>query len=437
MSAASPDAAVVDARGEPAMRTAATPVGEAPTAKEETRLRAAPRGQPVSPPDQSGIAGGGRKRLRHGAIALLAIVLAAAGAIIADQWWTVWRFIVTTDNAYMQADAAVVASRVEGYIRELRVEDNSPVRRNDVLVALDDADYQARVRQAAAVVQSQRAKVAADEAAIAILEAQSTQQQSIIAQMRGDVAAADAEVERAQQDFKRYEALATSNTASVQKLETATSDYRKATAVQSRARASHESEQRRVLVLQTTRQQADARLKQSQADLAESEAALALARINLEYTVIHARIDGVVGNRTARVGQYVRPGLQLLTIVPRQPYITANFKETQLTNVRVGQSVSIAIDAYPDIRLEGHVESFAPATGAQFSVLPPENATGNFTKVVQRVPVRIAIHEPGPWLDRLRSGLSVIVSVDTRSPAAAAAAAPGTPTGSPANPVAR
>jgi membrane fusion protein, multidrug efflux system len=151
--------------------------------------------------------------------------------------------------------------------------------------------------------------------------------------------------------------------------------------------------------------------------------------------VIHARIAGVVGNRTARVGQYVRPGLQLLTIVPRQPYITANFKETQLTNVRVGQSTSIAIDAYPDIKLEGHVESFAPATGAQFSVLPPENASGNFTKIVQRVPVRIAIHDPGPWLDRLRPGLSVVVSVPTRSPAAAVASE--MPAELPTNPIAR
>lgn len=370
--------------------------------------------------------------LRTSLYAALALIATIAVAVFGVHWWLQNRYIESTDNAYLQADSVTVAPRIEGLVQGLHVEENVAVKKGDILLTIDDRDYRARVGQARAVVEARRAQVAGDRATIDSLDAQIAQQQSVISQIKASLTVAKAEVERSRLDFKRYEHLVASNIASKQRFETASSDYKKAMAEEAGVKAKVEAEERRLPVIETNRRQAEAKLEQSKADLAEAQSALELARIRLNDTVIRAPIAGVVTNRTARVGQYVRAGSALMAVVPREPYITANFKETQLTTMRPGQNVDITIDAYPDLRLQGLVETLSPATGAQFSILPPENATGNFTKIVQRVPVRIRILGEPSLLERLSAGLSAVVSVDT-APARGAperATASGSSTGS-------
>src|SRR6266702_1123088 len=213
---------------------------------------------------------------------------------------------------------------------------------------------------------------------------------------------------RTQLDYKRYTALVTSDFASRQRFETADADSRKAEAALGKARAALVAEQSQLAVLGSQKREEEARLSQARAGLL-------LAKNDLDNTIIRAPVAGIVGNRAGRVGQYVKPGTQLLSLVPLPyVYVTANFKETQLTRMRSGQSAEISVDAYPDQPLTGRIESFAPASGAEFSLLPPDNATGNFTKIVQRVPVRIALPASGPLAGLLRPGLSVTVTVETR-----------------------
>src|SRR5216683_1880426 len=218
----------------------------------------------------------------------------------------------------------------------------------------------------------------------------------------------EAALHRAQLDYKRYTALVTSDFASRQRFETADADSRKAEAALGKTRAALVAEQSQLAVLGSQKREEEARLLQARAGLQ-------LAKNDLDNTVIRAPVAGIAGNRAGRTGQYVKPGTQLLSLVPLPYiYVTANFKETQLTHMRPGQSAEISVDAYPDHPLEGRIESFAPASGAQFSLLPPDNATGNFTKIVQRVPVRIALPATGPLTGLLRPGLSVTVTVETR-----------------------
>jgi membrane fusion protein (multidrug efflux system) len=230
----------------------------------------------------------------------------------------------------------------------------------------------------------------------------------MIGQAEAALASAEVEVDRARLDRRRYAALVSSDYASRQRFETAEADARKAEAAFDKARAALVAERSQLAVLQSQKGEEEARL-------AQARASLVLARNDLDNTMIRAPVAGVVGNRTARVGQYVKPGTQLAALVPL-PYVhvTANFKETQLTRMRPGQQADIAVDAYPGQTITGTIESFSPASGAQFSLLPPDNATGNFTKIVQRVPVRIALPSDAPLLGLLRPGLSVTVSVDTR-----------------------
>src|SRR5437762_443292 len=227
-------------------------------------------------------------------------------------WWTDWRFLQSTDDAYVQSDVSLISPKIEGYIKEVRVRDNEPVAAGQA-----------------------RAALVAEQSQLAVLESQ-----------------------------KREE----------------------------------------------------------EAKLAQARASLQLAKNDLDNTVIQAPVAGIAGNRAGQIGQYVKPGSQLLSLVPLpRVFVTANFKETQLTRMRPGQPAEISVDAYPDQPLQGRVESFAPGSGAQFSLLPPDNATGNFTKIVQRVPVRISVPADGPLARLLRPGLSVTVTVDTRREGAAEA----------------
>ena len=349
-------------------------------------------------------------------IFLLAIGL-ALGAGTGWYWWTEWRFVQSTDDAYVQSDTTVISPKVEGYIKEVQVGENQQVAAGQVLFVVDDRDFAAKSAQA-------EAAVATAEALVATYASRRQLQQAMIEQAQATVQSAEADLNRARLDFKRYATLATSDFASRQRFETADADSRKAEAALGKARAALVAEENRLGVLAAQQREEEARLSQARASLQ-------LAKNDLDNTIIRAPVAGVAGNRAGRVGQYVKPGTQLLSLVPLPyVYVTANFKETQLTHMRPGQSAEISVDAYPDSPLVGRIESFAPASGAQFSLLPPDNATGNFTKIVQRVPVRIALPAEGPLARLLRPGLSVTVRVDTRAePVVEAATAPATAPG--------
>ena len=337
----------------------------------------------------------------------LASVGAAAilgGGLFGWHWLTVGRFLQSTDDAYIQADISVISPRVAGYIRAVRVVDNQRVHAGDVLYVIDDRDYVAKVAQADAAV-------ATEQAAISGIVNKLALERSMIEQAEASIVSARADRTRTASDIARYHDLASDGFVSRQKLELADADDKKAAAATDKARAALETERRQIPVL-------TAMLDQTQAELNQAKATADLARVDLDNTVIHAPVDGVIGNRTAEVGQYVKAGTQIVSVVPLPAvHVVANFKETQLNRMRIGQPVEVTVDAYPGVRLSGRLESFSPASGSQWSLLPPENATGNFTKIVQRVPVRIALPPDNPLAGRMRPGLSVEASVDTRDAA--------------------
>ena len=341
----------------------------------------------------------------------LAALAAVAGAAYGGwHWWSYSRFIETTDNAYIGADITVVAPKVTGYITTMAVADNQQVRAGTVLFEIDASDYRAKVAQAQAAVQARRA-------AIDVIDKQLASQQATIAEADASWRSTRADQVRSEEDLKRYRQLAASNYVSNQKLEVAQADQRKARAAVDRADAARSVEQNQIAVLQANRVQALAQLAQAEADLAA-------AQLDLDNTVIRAPVDGVIGNRTGQTGQYVKPGTQIMVIVPTDEiYVVANFKETQLRGMKPGQSAALHVDAFPDQVIKGHIDSFAPASGARFSLLPPDNATGNFTKIVQRVPVKLLLDKTGEAHPLLVPGMSVVVDIDKRSETATRTAA--------------
>jgi membrane fusion protein (multidrug efflux system) len=347
--------------------------------------------------------------MRKRFLLLLLPLILAVGLYGGWNWWHVWRFEQSTDDAYIASDVIIVAPTIEGTIKQVLVRDNEQVQADQVLFIIDPADFVARVNQA-------EAEAANAEAAAGTLDSRHELQESMIEQAEANLKTAEAEITRAQLDQKRYQSLVTSDVATRQRLETAEADAVKADAALSKARAALAAERRQLRVIEAQKREAEARLL-------NAKATAQLARNQLDDTTIRAPVAGVAGNRAGQIGQYVRPGTQLLSLVPLpNVYVTANFKETQLTLMRPGQPAEISVDAYPDQPIIGHIESFAPGSGAQFSLLPPDNATGNFTKIVQRVPVRIAVPADGPLAALLRPGLSVVVTVDTRKPGDAVAA---------------
>jgi membrane fusion protein (multidrug efflux system) len=346
-----------------------------------------------------------RARLQPKRILLSLALLATLGYGLkfAYGWVTHGRFLVETDDAYVEADTTIIASELSAAVAEVPVADNTPVRVGDVLVRLADTDFRARLTQAEGALATQKA-------ALANVDARLKWQRSMIKTAEAGVATARSDLERTRADYDRYAKLHTDRIASAQRYEAARSEAEKARAAELRANAGLQAEHDQLAILDTQR-------TQTIAQIAQAEAALEVARIELARTVIRAPIYGVVGNRGVQVGQYVRPGVQLMSIVPiPNVRVVANFKETQIAGLRRGQPVSIAPDAWPGVKITGRVESFAPASGSRFSLLPPENATGNFTKIVQRIPVRIAIDPQAAMHGRLRPGLSVIVAIDRRHP---------------------
>jgi membrane fusion protein, multidrug efflux system len=339
------------------------------------------------------------RQLLIAAVSVLALLASVACGV---HWYTVSRFIQSTDDAFIGGDITVLAPKVPGFIAEVAVTDNQSVHAGDLLVRLDDRDFRAALQRA-------QAAVAAQQARLQNLAATQHLQQAVIAEARASITAADAEVVRTRDDEARFARLAQRGAASVQSSQKATSDFAQSQALSLKARAGLDAAERQAEVIDTER-------LQTQAQLAQAIADRDLAQLNLRYTELRAPIDGVIGNRSAQVGAYAAVGTQLLSVVPaRGLWVDANFKEDQLAHMHAGQRVNIHADVLPDVIFHGEVTSLSPATGAQFSVLPAENATGNFTRIVQRVPVRIALLGDASHLGRLRPGLSVQVDVDQRS----------------------
>jgi membrane fusion protein (multidrug efflux system) len=338
-----------------------------------------------------------------GGIAALGLI--AAAGWYGTYWWRTGRFLESTDDAYVQADYTTVAPKVSGYVADVLVKDNQPVRRGEVLARIDDRDFRTALAQA-------RSDVGAAAAAIRNLDAQLALQQSVIDQAKASIAADEASLKFARQDHDRYQSLVRTGYGTVQRAQQAEAVVRESAAQLRRDQAGLVAAEKKIGVLTTKRGQAEAQLARMQAIERQAE-------LNLSYTVITAPVDGTVGARALRIGQFVQAGTQLMAIVPLHAvYVVANFKETQLTHMRAGEPVEIAIDGFPSVTLHGHVDSLSPASGLEFALLPPDNATGNFTKIVQRIPVKIVLDE-GALAGLLRPGMSVEPIVDTKATAVA------------------
>jgi membrane fusion protein (multidrug efflux system) len=332
----------------------------------------------------------GRSPLVRG-VAIAGLLLALGGATYyGHYWWTAGRYLVSTDDAYVGARSATLSPKVSGYIHDIAVADNARVAQGDVIAHVDDGDYRL-------AVQTVRDQIAVQQAAIERLGQQVTAQEAVVEQARAQLASVKASATRADLELKRQ-----------QELEQAQAAYDQAAASVQAADAAIESATANVGVLKAQQEEARRTLKQFETSLAKAER-------DLSFTVIRAPFDGVIGNRAVQVGDYVQPSQRLASLVPLDAvYIDANFKETQLAKLEPGQPVSIHIDAYPDRKIEGRVASVAPASGSVFSLLPPDNATGNFTKIVQRLPVRILVPSAVAEQSVLRPGMSVVVSVNTK-----------------------
>lgn len=335
------------------------------------------------------------------------ILIGAAGAaMLAVAIWfaydyvTVGRFIVSTDDAYVGADMAIIAPKISANVAEVPIVENQDVKQGDVLVRLDDGDFQLAVSQADAKLATQRAAIATFDAQIRAAEATEDQ-------MRAQRDAAKATVAKTQADYERTKPLADRDFTSKATLDAAIAARDTAVAQAKAGDAAIQTAEANIALLKAQRAQAEHVAR-------ELDVALAQAKRNLSFTVIRAPFDGVVGNRSVQVGDYVTAGKRLAAIVPLDKvFVDANVKETQLAGIKAGDVAEISVDALGGETLKGVVDSIAPASGSQFSLLPPENATGNFTKIVQRVPVRVAV-PASEAQGRLRPGLSVVVDIDTR-----------------------
>lgn len=331
-------------------------------------------------------------------LAVLAVIAIVAGIF---SWYVHWSRIEKTDNAYLESDVVVIAPKISGYITAVAVQDNQPVKRGQELVRIDGESYQATLEMATA-------RVAEREADLARYEAEVKRQNTALVKAKALVSIAEATLKDAEREAGRFERLAKTGADTVQRRDQAYLARNVATEKLISARAAVESEQLRGDILA-------AQVLQGRASLQAARANVVAATSDIKGTTINSPIAGAIGDRTVRTGQYVEAGTRLMTVVPSSDiHIVANFKETQLRYMRAGQPVEIEIDALPGPPVSGVVESLAPGTGAQFALLPPENATGNFTRIVQRVPVRIALALTDEQRSRLRPGLSATVKVDTR-----------------------
>jgi len=344
----------------------------------------------------------GRKRLILGGV-LAAIV--AIGGYEGWHWVSIGQYLQSTDDAYVEADVTQLSARATGYVKTVLAE-NSVVKKGDVIMALDDTDYRI-------ALQAAQDKVETQTAALARFEAQIGVQQSAIAQARAQVAAGEANARRAEADYNRAAALLSTVAGNRQNADRTLAERDQARANVELAKAQVAQAEANLAVVQAQRVEA-------QKVLAEYKTQVEKAQRDLDYATLRAPADGVFGNKGVDLGALVQPGTRVGALVPRESlHVTANFKETQLANLRPGQKVTIEVDALGGEEIEGTVVSLSPGSGSVFSLLPPENATGNFTKIVQRVPVRIALPDDAHAEQVLRAGLSVVVTVDTKATAKA------------------
>jgi membrane fusion protein, multidrug efflux system len=342
-----------------------------------------------------------RQAIKRAALGL-ALALGVAGAAdFGYGYLTTGRYLESTDDAYVQADSTIVSPKVSGYIAQVLVGDNQPVKAGQLLARIDDRDFRTALDQA-------HADVAASEAAVRNFDAQIALQQPVIEQETADVAAAEANLQFAQQEQARYDGLMKSGSGTIQRAQQTDAALHEKIAQLQHGKSGLLAAKKKVDVLTTDRAKAVAQLDHARA--VEQQMAL-----NLSYTKISAPVEGTVGARSLRVGQFVQAGTQLMAVVPLDAvYVVANFKETQLTHVRNGQPVEIRIDSFHGTKLRGHVDSLAPASGLEFALLPPDNATGNFTKIVQRVPVKIVLDDRN-LTGLLRPGMSAVPTVNTKA----------------------
>ncbi|MCG7495416.1 HlyD family secretion protein [Vibrio sp. Of7-15] len=338
---------------------------------------------------------------RNKAPLIATAIMLTLGLLGSAYWFSYGQYFESTDNAYLQGDITNISPKVSGYIVQSNVSDNQFVKKGELLVQIDDRDYQSALDQANAhltVVQSN----------VNNLEAQQTLQHSQITQAESRVDSAQAEYDRAVQQAVRSRSLLKRNYASQDEVDSMLAQQKMTQAALEEAKANLAASHDQLLVIASE-------IEQAKASVTEAQAQQEQAQLNLDYTKVYAPADGIIGKRSVREGLLVQAGAPLMSLVPNnEVWIEANFKETQLNGIHKGQTVEVELDAFPDQPLQGVVDSFSPATGAKFALLPPENATGNFTKIVQRVPVKIIIPDQKALQGRLLPGLSVVATIDTR-----------------------
>jgi len=409
------------------MATASTPAPvQAPEPKSKPE-QVAPRPSASASAD---VAPRPHLRFRKYLTPALVLLLAAAVVLTLTRNWNAWeggRIEQVTDDAYVRSDLTPLSTKVSGIVREVKVSDYQTVAKGDLIVELEHDDYQAQLDQAKAAVEAAKAGIENNRRQRQLQDAKIDRALSGIDQAKAQISAAQAgkevvqaDVVRTRAERARQEALYQTHSTTQQKLEQATADEGRFTgqfasreADLEQAKTSLRSNELAVLAEQRSKSVLESQESQLIADLHAKEAALEVAQVNLGYTKITAPGDGSVGERQVRPGQLVSPGTQVLTFVSNVKWVQANYRETQLTHIKVGDSAEITVDTFPGQKLRGKVLEIAPASGSQFALLPPDNATGNFTKVVQRVPVKIAL-DPSPLSAQLRPGLSVTATVRTK-----------------------
>ena len=358
--------------------------------------------QPAASPPAAVAPAAPAKKKRGFILPIVALALLAGGGWYGYDWWTTGRFMVSTDDAYIQGDIATISPKVTGYVAKVNVVANQQVKAGDVLATLDNGDYQNALDQANAAIDTEKLSLSR-------IDAQVEGAKASLAQAQASKVSLEAAVRGAELTQKRQSELSAKSVGTAADLDAANVALDQAKANLVGGDASIKSAEANITILEAQRREAEGQVRTL--ELQRDKAAR-----DLSFTVLKAPYDGIVGNRSVQEGDLVSPGQRLMAIVPvRQLYIDANFKETQIQHLVPGSKVKVHVDAYDDHAIEGTVESIAPASGAVFSLLPPENATGNFTKIIQRVPVRIALPQDALDSGRLRAGLSVVVDVDTRT----------------------
>jgi len=362
-----------------------------------------PSASPTSPPAPRSIA----PPSRLGAWVFRLLVVFVAGGLVvlfATQWdrWVGDAVRQTTDDAYVRADVTPLSAQVDGYVRKVAVDDFQHVKVGDLLVQIDDADYAAKVAQA-------EADLLGAQAAIENIKARKAAQKAVVAEAEAAIVGSQADLERAKLEDQRQRKLLATTFGTLQKVEQTDAEEKRLAATLSSNQAALDAQRSQLAVLDTQE-------SQLRADAKAKKAVLDLAKINLGYTRITAPVDGEVSERAVFTGQYVHAGSQVITIVPlKNVWVVANYKETQLTHVAIGQRAEIRVDTFPGYVIKATVEAIAPASGSQFSLLPPDNATGNFTKVVQRIPVKLRIGPDNPLAGHLLPGMSVETTILTNT----------------------